>query len=555
MKIKTRILGILGILAGGYLLLLAMVQTSATITHSRMSQISSSLFPAALRMQEAEAAFERMKKHYGDAVVLQDTASLTGAEKDAEDTATALGAVKTALVPAPELATQADNLLTQFASIRSRDHATYAAVLANKGGPSDEMMSQMGALGKENKSFSDAMSNYDKAIAADFQRQLDTVDAWSVRSKLTGLVMLIFAVLSCASAWWVIQFKVVLPLRSLALRIQDIAEGEGDLTRRVPVEGRNEIDEVGIWFNLFLDKLQDVMRKVKSDTQRLTAASEELNASASRMAQGADAQQGQTAMVATAMHQMAAIVTEVSRNSDAAALKTRQAADDARDGGKVVEQTISMMHAVTESVDQVSRQIAGLGERSNQVGKIVEVIDEIAGRTNLLALNAAIEAARAGEQGRGFAVVAGEVRNLAERTTNATKEIGAMIGAIQHETQAAVQAMGQGTVQVRKGVVATGEAGSKLRLIIEGADEAAGMVNRIAAAATEQSTATDEVNSNVNQIAQISNETAIGARTSAKACVALTELALDLDSLMSKFKLDDGSGTGAAFSAEFSSHR
>ena len=552
MKIKTRILGILGILAGGYLLLLAMVQTSATITHSRMSQISSSLFPAALRMQEAEAAFERMKKHYGDAVVLQDNASLDGAAKDAEATAAALGAVKSALAGAPELQMQADSLLSQFASIQSRDHATYAAILGNKGGPSDEMMSQMGALGKENKAFSDAMSAYDKAIATDFQKQLDTVDAWSVRSKVTGLVMLIFAVLSCASAWWVIQFKVVLPLRSLAVRIQDIAEGEGDLTRRVPVEGRNEIDEVGIWFNLFLDKLQDVMRKVKSDTQRLTAASEELTTSASRMAQGADAQQGQTAMVATAMHQMAAIVTEVSRNSDAAALKTRQAADDAREGGKVVEQTISMMHAVTESVDQVSRQIAGLGDRSNQVGKIVEVIDEIAGRTNLLALNAAIEAARAGEQGRGFAVVAGEVRNLAERTTNATKEIGAMIGAIQHETQAAVLAMGQGTVQVRKGVVATGEAGSKLRLIIEGADEAAGMVNRIAAAATEQSAATDEVNSNVNQIARISNETASGARTSAKACEALTELALDLDSLISKFKVDDKSEVGAAHSSSLS---
>ena len=552
MKIKTRILGFLGILACGYLLLLAMVQTSATITHSRMSQISSSLFPAALRMQEAEAAFERMKKHYGDAVILQDSASLNGAAKDAEDTAAALGAVKTSLAGIPELETQADSLLSQFASIQSRDHATYAAILANKGGPSDEMMSQMGALGKENKAFSDAMSAYDKAIAANFQKQLDTVDAWSVRSKITGLIMLIFAVLSCASAWWVIQFKVVLPLRSLALRIQDIAEGEGDLTRRVPVEGRNEIDEVGIWFNLFLDKLQDVMRKVKSDTQRLTAASEELTTSASRMAQGADAQQGQTAMVATAMHQMAAIVTEVSRNSDAAALKTRQAADDAREGGKVVEQTISMMHAVTESVDQVSRQIAGLGDRSNQVGKIVEVIDEIAGRTNLLALNAAIEAARAGEQGRGFAVVAGEVRNLAERTTNATKEIGAMIGAIQHETQAAVQAMGQGTVQVRKGVVATGEAGSKLRMIIDGADEAAGMVNRIAAAATEQSAATDEVNSNVNQIARISNETASGARTSAKACEALTELALDLDSLISKFKVDDESEAGAAHSSGLS---
>jgi hypothetical protein len=118
MKIKTRILGILAVLAGGYLLLVAMVQFSATATHSRMSQISSSLFPAALRMQEAEAAFERMKKNYSDAVVLQEASSLKGAETDAQATAASLDAVKTALAPEPELQKQADGLLAQFASIR-----------------------------------------------------------------------------------------------------------------------------------------------------------------------------------------------------------------------------------------------------------------------------------------------------------------------------------------------------------------------------------------------------------------------------------------------------
>jgi len=218
MKIKARILGILAVLACGYLLLLAMVQLSSTATHSRMLQISSSIFPAALKMQDAEASFERMKKHYGDAVVLQDPKSLEAAEKDAEVTAGALGEVKSALAALPELGQQADGLAAQFAAIRSRDHDTYAAILAATGGPSDDLMAQVGALGKDNKALTDAMGGFDKVISASFQAQLDVVDAWSVRSRMTGLIMLVFAILSCAAAWWVVQSKVVLPLRTLALR-------------------------------------------------------------------------------------------------------------------------------------------------------------------------------------------------------------------------------------------------------------------------------------------------------------------------------------------------
>ncbi len=365
MKIRASILGILGILATGYLLLLAMVLISATTTHSRMSEISSAIFPAALRMQEAESAFERMKKHYGDAVVLQDTASIAAAGKDAEDANAALDAVKTSLAATPALSAQASSLVDRFSALRSRDHDLYTTVLNSKGTPTDDMMAQIGSLGKENKELTEAMAAYDKVLATEFQKQLDSVDAWSVRSKLTGLVMLFFALLSCASAWWVVQFKVVRPLASLALRIQDIAEGEGDLTRRVEVDGSNEIDEVGIWFNVFLDKLQDVMRQVKTNTRRLTSASEELTESTSHMAQGAEAPAGdRTALVATAMHEMASTVMEVSRNSNMAAMKTRQASEDAGDGGRVVETTVTMMRGVTESVDRAAKQIAGVGERS-----------------------------------------------------------------------------------------------------------------------------------------------------------------------------------------------
>ncbi len=540
MKIKTRILGILGVLAAGYLALLAMVQISATITHDRMSEISSALFPAALRMSEAEAAYERMKKHYGDAVVLQDQASLAGAEKDGEDAAAALGAVKTALAGRPDLGAQADSTLAQFTALQARDHQTYSAILNNKGGPSDEIMAQMSSLGKDNKQFTETLSRFDKVIAANFQQQLNLVDAWSVRSKLTGLVMLVFAVISCASAWWVIQFKVVLPLRHLAMRMQDIAEGEGDLTRRIEVRGRNEIDEVGLWFNVFLDKLQEVMRQVKANTLRLTQASEVLTQSAGHMAEGAEAQQGQTNMVATAMHEMAATVQDISRNSNMAAAKTRQASEDASTGGQVVERTVAMMRGVTDSVDRAARQIVGLGERSNQIGLIVNVIDEIASRTNLLALNAAIEAARAGEQGRGFAVVAGEVRSLAERTTGATKEIASMVDGFQRETEIAVLAMGEGTAQVRLAVDAASEAGAKLGQIIESAEEAAGMVNQIATAAAEQSSATGEVTGNVSQIARISLETSSGARQSEQSCMALSDLASNLNRLIAKFRVEEG---------------
>jgi methyl-accepting chemotaxis protein len=537
MMIKTRILGILAVLAGGYLLLLAMVQLSSTSTHTRMSQISKSLFPAALKMQEAEASFERMKKHYGDAVVLQDAASLKGAAADAEATAASLTAVKDALASSPELSKQADALLTQFSGIQTRDHDTYAAILGSSGAPSDELMGKVGALGKENTALTDGMSAFDKAIAISFQQQLDAVDAWSVRSRLTGMVMLVFAILSCASAWWVVEKKVVHPLRTLALRMQDIAEGDGDLTHRVEVNGRNEIDEVGIWFNVFIERVEDIVRRVAGHAHTLGASASSLAESARETAEQATQQQEQAARITATMGEISTSVLEISETTQTAAVDARKAEESAHSGGRTVESTVQAIGELLRSNQETSTKIEELGRSSDAIGKIISVIDEIAGQTNLLALNASIEAARAGEHGRGFAVVAGEVRRLAERTSSATKEIDQTVRAIQQGTGEAVAAMRSSMSHVQSGADSARSAGDALTSIIHGSESVQKMVTQIAAAATEQSYSTQSVSQNVNEIASIIQQTAASSQHSVASCQQLSNLANELTSLVGAFKV------------------
>ena len=232
-----------------------------------------------------------------------------------------------------------------------------------------------------------------------------------------------------------------------------------------------------------------------------------------------------------------ATVHEVSENCNKAAESAHETAQTARRGGTIVEDTLAHMRSIAGSVRETAQKVQELGSRSDQIGKIVGVIDDIADQTNLLALNAAIEAARAGEQGRGFAVVADEVRKLAERTTKATKEIAEMIQSVQTETRGAVEKMQSGTQQVEKGVEVTAKAGSSLKQIIGQAEHVGEMVTHIATAANEQSSATEQVNSNMDQINKLVAESAEGAQQSAKACEQLSGLAFELQNLVSRFKL------------------
>jgi methyl-accepting chemotaxis protein len=235
---------------------------------------------------------------------------------------------------------------------------------------------------------------------------------------------------------------------------------------------------------------------------------------------------------------MASSLVQVSDNSNRAADAARQAADAACRGGEIVDQSLSDMRSIAEAVVATAQKIHELGRSSDQIGKIVGVIDEIADQTNLLALNAAIEAARAGEQGRGFAVVADEVRKLAERTTKATKEIAEMITHIQTETRHTVETMESSRSQVEHGVNSTTAAGNSLREIIESSEKVGDMISQIATATTEQSATTEQVSANIEQITRITQESAAGSQQAARACQDLSNLALDLQQLVGRFKLD-----------------
>ena len=315
------------------------------------------------------------------------------------------------------------------------------------------------------------------------------------------------------------------------------------------VVSEDDIGKAGAALNRMKNNLREVIVSIAGTASHMASASEEISSSATQQAQSAETQKDQTVQVATSMQEMSSTVTSVSDSCNKAAEAARQAADTARLGGSIVAGTLTKMRGIAESVGATAKKMEELGKSSQQIGRIIGVIDDIADQTNLLALNAAIEAARAGEQGRGFAVVADEVRKLAERTTTATKEIAQMIKNIQDETKLAVVAMEIGTKQVEEGVSSTAKSGDSLRAIIQMSEQVGGMITEIATAATEQSSTTEQVNQNIDQIAKLGKESAIGAQQSATACQDLSSLALDLQTLVSKFKLEESMQAASGNSA------
>ncbi len=532
----------IGVIGAGFVALLLLVQWTGMRTQKSMTLASGSLFPATLSSQEAGASFQKLTKSYSDAVLTQDAGALSRADESAQAVTISLQGIEQDVAADPARKQQVADLLAKFIDLAGRSRTVYAAMATGGANISSDTQSQLGGLARENHAMEDSLAQLRVTLSADFKAQLDSVTAWTNRQRIFGLVLFL-VMAACAGVLTVmVERRVSGPLLQVTESLRDVAEGEGDLTQRIPITAQDEIGELSHWFNTFLDKLQTLIRQVQENTRRLAESCEGISASSVEMARGAEAQQAQTTQVATAMQEMSVTVQEVSQNSNSAAERAHAGAENARAGGEVMGRTIEMMQRVMGSVDQAAQQVAELGSRSDQIGQIVGVIKEIAEQTNLLALNAAIEAARAGEQGRGFAVVAGEVRNLAERTTKATQEIASMIGSIQQETKGAVEAMVRGTAEVQRGVTAAEESGTKLREIISGTEQAAQMVAQIATAATEQASTTDEVNRNITEIARISNEFAGGAQKSAAASESLSSLAVELDALVSRFKVEESGG-------------
>lgn len=320
-------------------------------------------------------------------------------------------------------------------------------------------------------------------------------------------------------------------------RLKDIASGDGDLSKRLEVKGKDELAQAAHWLNEFIEKISHTISDVIGTTSTLSSATFELNSTADQMANSAEEVANQAGTVATASEEMAATSNDIANNCHLAAQSAQQAADTTQKGFDVVKHTVDGIRERGERTKVNAQAISSLGERSDQIGAIVATIEDIADQTNLLALNAAIEAARAGEQGRGFAVVADEVRALAERTTRATKEISEMIKAIQSETRLAIISMEDGVKGTEKGAAEATQLETALQEIMEQVNAVTMQVSQIATAAEEQTATTSEITNNIHRISDIIEGTSKGAHDTAVASSSLSQMGETLRHLMSQFKL------------------
>jgi len=333
----------------------------------------------------------------------------------------------------------------------------------------------------------------------------------------------------------VMKTIILSPIRKTVEIIEAVAEG--DLTKRVDVDSRDEIGDMARHFNSFVERLHDTITRVAQGSTEVSDAANILNGATERMAAGVEEAAMQVNSVATASEEMSKTSSEIAQNCIVAVKSSDGATESVSKGESIIQQTITVMNAISSRVRESAEIIRSLGGRSDQIGQIVGLINDVADQTNLLALNAAIEAARAGEHGRGFAVVADEVRKLAERTSHATKEISDTIRAMQVETKRAVSSMEEGVAEVGNGTSEAAKSGEALKEILAQINKVAAEINQIAVASEQETATTNEIASSIQQISHVMHESAEDIQQNNTASSRLADLSKELERMVGQFKL------------------
>lgn len=360
-----------------------------------------------------------------------------------------------------------------------------------------------------------------------------------LKESLVRLIVqtIVMVVVIIAAMTILLNRVVTSPINYAVSALRDIAEGEGDLTRRLRIKSEDEIGELASVFNQFVVKIQDLVKQIMLSADQLATSTQQMEVVASRTTEGVSNQRNETDQVAAAMNEMSATAHEVAKNALEAASSAQQADHDGQVAREVLGQAINAIRSLATDIDSSASVINELEKEVDNITSVLDVIRGIAEQTNLLALNAAIEAARAGEQGRGFAVVADEVRTLASKTQASTEEIQDMISRLQTGTSRAVSTMKNSKQSGEQTVDQANRAEQSLNDIANAISTINDMNTQIASAAEEQTAVTEDINRSLTRIVEIAEETALGTDETQRASSSLAELGESMRSQMSHFKV------------------
>jgi methyl-accepting chemotaxis protein len=511
---------------------------------SKSYEVSGNAFPSLVRLNDAREQMNVIRREDLDLMLCQAPECTASHGKDRLQ---ALGAYQSDLkayeagISSSKERELYQRLFTTFAQYQDASNRGVDLVLAGKTGDALDALSGDSIISLYSTALNAINADIDMNVKAGTESAENATTA-SSRAMWIDIGVTLFIALLCAVIGMVLTSVTAPRIVRATTALEKLAEK--NLTAHLNVTGSDEIGRLGEALNRTVASMNSVLRSVAEGADTLSAATTEISARSVQSAGNARTQSSKTNQIAAAAQEMTATIGEISRNAENAANASRVSAETADQSGAVMQAAAATMEKIASATNSVSEKMTSLAHRSEEIGKVVNVIQEISEQTNLLALNAAIEAARAGEHGRGFAVVAGEVRRLAERTKGATEEIAGTIRSIQEETRETLQVMTDSRSAVESGLGETDRARKSLEAMIESSKQVEHEIHLIATAATEQTAASGEISESAGHISQLAAETAQGAEEAVEALKNLASLASELDGMIRQFHLEEDGQPG-----------